>query len=150
MRVLSAFLLALVLSACSTSPGRPQVTQSALKADLDVDNMYVRGVFNWWGASEAFRFSPSSQDNLWTMQAELIADGQAYDFKLSDKNWSPTQNCGSIEANTTVIGLNQSAGLYCAADASNFQFTPQRDGVYLFEITRPSAGFYFLTISFKG
>ena len=89
---LLAVTATLLLSAC-TSSGKialPELPSSSPR--IAVEDLYLRGVFNWWEATPAYRFK---QDGVnWHVNVELIADGQPYDFKLSDSQWTPSQSCG--------------------------------------------------------
>jgi hypothetical protein len=93
--------------------------------------MYLRGVFNWWEVNEAFRLLPESQQDSYAVTIELIADGQPYDFKVADDNWSMSLNCGN-EFDALAMKLGKSAELTCAGDSLNLQFTPSETAMYKF------------------
>jgi len=96
----------------------------------DYSNMYLRGVFNWWEASESFKLLPIAEDT-YAVTIELIADGQPYDFKVADAAWTMSLNCGS-EYKGAVLSLGSEAVLNCEADSLNLQFTPSATGNYRF------------------
>lgn len=95
-------------------------------------SMYLRGVFNWWDATEAFKFKAIDKDTL-IVDIELIADGQPYDFKVADDTWSPDFNCG-LASQSMPMNLNNQVELYCFNDSLNLQFIPLETAVYRFEL----------------
>ncbi len=116
-----------LLASCASSGSSDFFERAQPK---DYTNMYLRGVFNWWEIDEAFKLMPIAEDE-YAVTFELIADGQPYDFKVADVNWSMTLNCGNaFEAEP--IELNQEHRLVCAADSLNLQFTPSETSLYRF------------------
>lgn len=122
------------LSGCSTT-FIEQVSEPK-----DYSQLYVRGVFTWWEADENYRLKLDSEGN-YVASAKLIADGQPYDFKFADANWSPGLNCGSSLGSQSVeIDLTQSLQAECnnpqqaQVDQGSFKFTPKETGTYLFKI----------------
>jgi len=96
--------------------------------------MYLRGVFNWWEADEAFKLI-EQPDGTYMAKVELIADGQPYDFKIADANWSQGYNCGYLEkANDEIISLNRLVKADCNTTTNNFKFTPTHSGRYAFYV----------------
>lgn len=92
--------------------------------------MYLRGIMNWWEASEPYKLTNTEEDiDMYGLEIELIADGQPYDFKLADNAWKNELNCGT-EFGKQEISLNQRKKLYCAGDSANIKFTPQQTGQY--------------------
>lgn len=84
---LTAMLIGLqVLAGCASSGSSDFFSQAEQK---DYSSMYLRGVFNWWEVNETFKLLPNSDDS-YAATIELIADGQPYDFKVADNNWSMT------------------------------------------------------------
>ena len=94
----------LTLSACS-STGSINVPGISSPPEITFSNLYLRGVFNWWEANAPYKFTEGNGG--WQVDVELIADGQPYDFKVSDANWTPSQSCGGkykgqpVTVNTT-------------------------------------------------
>ena len=102
---LLAVTATLLLSAC-TSSGKialPELPSSSPR--IAVEDLYLRGVFNWWEATPAYRFK---QDGVnWHVNVELIADGQPYDFKLSDNTMPATKMpSGTRTANVIRVRFN--------------------------------------------
>lgn len=117
------------LSACS-STSIPYINDSA-KLDRV---MYLRGVFNWWEADDSFKLI-KQPDGSYMTSVELIADGQPYDFKIADANWSQGFNCGYLhKSNDEVVTLNRLLKADCNTTANNFKFTPKQTGSYSFYV----------------
>ncbi|WP_245953191.1 hypothetical protein [Alteromonas aestuariivivens] len=132
-----------MLSACSSQP-LSSIPGLGSGPDINFDNQYLRGVFNWWEASPAYRLSAGS--NGWYVDVELIADGQPYDFKLSDSLWTPNNTCGARYNGQSPL-LQTPLYLICGSDAQNLQFTPSTTGVYRFVFNPASGGEVQLVIS---
>ena len=126
---LSVVALCLVgLSACSTRSARDLIT---FEPDKNYQDMYLRGIFNWWEANEQFKFTRVSPD-IYTITIELIADGQPYDFKVADASWTPEFNCG-LEYSPRQIALYDQVELVCEQTSQNIQFVPSETGRFTFE-----------------
>ncbi|WP_088329281.1 hypothetical protein [Lacimicrobium sp. SS2-24] len=120
-------LLILSVTACSSLP-------QVITPEAPPEELYLRGVFNWWEAEESFKLYKIS-DRLYSAETELIADGQPYDFRIADADWSKGANCGYAEkATDEVIKLNREVGADCYTINNNFKFTPKETGVYQFLI----------------
>jgi hypothetical protein len=132
---------AVLLTGCAV-PSTSELFSSA--PEKDYSNLYLRGVFNWWEATEPFKFEPVNEDIL-AVQIELIADGQPYDFKVADATWSPAYNCG-LGLQSMSLTLDQSVELYCFNDSLNLQFTPFETAVYRFELDISNNQYPELTI----
>lgn len=115
------------LSACSTRSARDLIS---FEPDKNYKDMYLRGVFNWWEATEQFKLTRVSSD-LYTITIELIADGQPYDFKVADANWTPAFNCG-FEYAPKRVELSDSVELVCEQTSQNIQFIPSETGMFEF------------------
>jgi len=117
---------ALSLGGCGATDGGDGATDMS-------KTMFLRGVFTWWDAEEEFRIKRVDGD-LYKASAELVADGQPYDFKFADAGWTSGKNCGykSKEDETVEIGKKSKAN--CSSVFENFKFTPAEDGVYTFYI----------------
>jgi len=92
----------------------------------------------------------SSNDQIqagqWTVDVELIADGQPYDFRLSDAKWTPSQSCGGKYKGQPVM-IGSTVYLVCEQGSENLQFTPSSTGTYRFTVTAASAGEVALVVS---
>jgi hypothetical protein len=116
------------LSACSTRSARELIS---FEPDKNYQDMYLRGVFNWWEATEQFKLNRVSPD-IYTITIELIADGQPYDFKVANASWTPEFNCG-FEYAPEQVELNDSVELICEQTSQNIQFVPSETGMFTFE-----------------
>ena len=104
------------------------------ETEVNYQEMYVRGVFTWWEADENYRLVQVN-DKVFAANAKLIADGQPYDFKFADANWTPGTSCGSAEGNASVaLGLEDKVLADCQNPQGNFKFTPDETGTYGFVI----------------
>ncbi|MCU7553623.1 hypothetical protein OCL06_03290 [Alteromonas sp. ASW11-19] len=136
----------LTLSACS-STGSISVPGMSSEPDIAFSELYLRGVFNWWEASPDYQFTQGNGG--WQVDVELIADGQPYDFKVSDENWSPAQSCGG-KYKGQPVSLNSTSYLVCAGDSETLQFTPTETGTYRFTIMAASGNEIRLLITRRG
>lgn len=125
----------LMLTACATPNFIPQTSEDTV-SDIQLSKVYVRGIFNWWEAEPAYLLSKGS-DGAYSITMELIADGQPYDFRLSDEYWSPSNSCGG--AVVTPINENERFELYCNGSSRNLQFTPTTTGIYKFSVYQKAA-----------
>jgi len=143
-RYIVTLFFAFLLTGCTSSGGIsiPQLPSST--PSIAFDSLYLRGVFNWWEATPAYKFKQGS--GSWYVDVELIADGQPYDFKLSDANWSPSQSCGAKYKGQPVM-IEATVYLICQQNADNLQFTPSSTGIYRFSISAASAGEVTLIIT---
>ncbi|GAB3026023.1 early set domain-containing protein [Bowmanella dokdonensis] len=109
-------------------------SQPEIAAPQTPQELYLRGVFTWWEADENFKLQ-QVDDDLYKAEAELIADGQPYDFRFADSQWSSGANCGYLnKAQDEVVGLGKRVSATCHAVNNNFKFTPRETGVYEFFI----------------
>jgi len=143
MNVLSSLKLSIValsmltLAACSSNPiARIDTTQSL---NQHVGDLFLRGVFNWWEASNTFQFQNIGNDKL-SVTVELIADGQPYDFKVADSKWTPFLNCGQAQ-NQGTLELDKAVLLVCQENSLNLQFMPSVTGRFTFILDVSSPGF---------
>lgn len=101
----------------------------------DYDEMYLRGVFTWWEADENYKLVKLDGSNIYYSSAELVADGQPYDFKFADENWSPGYRCGYlIKDEDEVVTEGVRVKVNCDTPVDNFKFTPPTTGIYNFYI----------------
>tara|TARA_B100002049_G_C16037902_1_gene357555 strand:+ start:776 stop:1207 length:432 start_codon:yes stop_codon:yes gene_type:complete len=141
LRLTLILLFALFITACSTSPSKPG---HAPVSEVEFSNLYLRGVFNWWEASASYQLKRSASG--WYVDVELIADGQPYDFRLSDKHWSSGQTCGSEYQGERII-TEQTTYLICGDASQNLQFTPGQTGVYRFRFAESTNNRISLSIA---
>jgi hypothetical protein len=117
------------LSACSTRSARELIS---FESNKNYQDMYLRGVFNWWEATDQFKFNRVSPD-LYTITIELIADGHPYDFKVADASWTSEFNCG-LQYSARRIELYDPVELICEQASQNIQFVPSDTGLFTFEL----------------
>ncbi|MFC4698798.1 hypothetical protein ACFO4O_01305 [Glaciecola siphonariae] len=142
LHTLSLLTVVGLLGACSSS-GNSQLFNSV--PDKDYSDVYLRGVFNWWEATDAFKFRELDANTM-VVELDLIADGQPYDFKVADSTWSPAFNCG-LPASGPLMQLNNEVELYCFNDSLNLQFIPAETGKYRFELDISNNQYPELTVS---
>jgi hypothetical protein len=143
-RITVLVIATLFMSGCATQLDKQVDIYSA---QLEEDRLYVKGTFNWWGVNEAFRFtSLAGKSNSWFVDVDLIDDGNLYDFKLADENWSPSQTCGAYSTKE-VLQIKQATKLFCDSASQNFQFSPIGNGKYRLIISKNSQSIYTLSIT---
>jgi hypothetical protein len=132
MRILRLFFSVAsisMLSGCASNILEP--FSSTTKA---YDELYLRGVFTWWEADPKYKLQ-EVQDGRYATTIKLIADGQPYDFKFSDADWTPGLNCGYLNKdNDQLVTLDQAVSSFCDTTGQNFKFTPSETGLYQFSI----------------
>jgi hypothetical protein len=127
-RLLKVTLFSFLISGCASNV-IPTFTSSP-----DYSQLYLRGVFTWWEADEKYKLVEVSEDKFAT-EIRLIADGQPYDFRFADVNWSPELNCGYARVNLDqIVKLGISVKANCQSQDENFRFTPRDTGLYQFSI----------------
>jgi len=126
--IVSVAIIASLLSGCATN-----VIDSFIK-EKNYDDLYLRGVFSWWEADEKYKLVERS-DQVYSTTIELIADGQPYDFKFADANWSPGKNCGYASESDKVIVVGHSVRSNCDTTDENYRFTPTETGTFQFTIS---------------
>jgi len=139
-----AFLLFVaLLSGCSS---RSVVSLPGLMdpPEIKFEDLYLRGVFNWWEANAKYQLTDGPQG--WYVDVDLIADGQPYDFRLSDGFWTPDQTCGARYRGQVVLN-QEPLYMVCGTDSENLQFTPQKTGLYRFTFTPASGGEVMLLVT---
>ncbi|MEQ9545023.1 MAG: hypothetical protein RIK85_03355 [Marinobacter sp.] len=116
----------IAVSGCATTGGERDYS----------DSLYLRGQFAWWDALPEYKVN-KVDSGLYRTEVKLKADGQPYEFKFGDANWSTGTNCGYLsEKEDKVVTLDKPVNANCSAVFENFRFTPPENGVY---------GFYFDT-----
>lgn len=123
----STVIFAGFLSGCATN-----VIDSFVK-EQNYDGLYLRGVFSWWEADEKYKLVEIA-DQVYAASIELIADGQPYDFKFADANWTPGMNCGYANESDRVIVVGDPVNSDCETTDENFRFTPSETGTFQFRI----------------
>ncbi len=113
-----------ITAGCATSGGRDYS-----------DSLYLRGQFAWWDALPEYKVK-QVENGLYRTEVELKADGQPYEFKFGDANWSSGTNCGYLSEEDKDVELNKPVKANCSAVFENFRFTPPETATY---------GFYFDT-----
>jgi hypothetical protein len=132
--------LSSLLSGCATN-----VIDSFIK-ESNYEGLYLRGVFSWWEADEKYKLIELS-DQVYSTTIELIADGQPYDFKFADSNWTPGMNCGYANETDKVIVVSVPVRSNCESTDENFRFTPIETGTFEFTINFNGFGAPKVTIN---
>lgn len=128
-KLLLAALSTMVVAGCSTT----YIEQLILEKDYE--EMFVRGVFTWWEADENYRLKPIIEDSkVFAASAKLIADGQPYDFKFADANWTPGMSCGVQSEQNLQLELDTPVMADCVDPQGSFEYTPFETGTYQFVI----------------
>ncbi|GEM_PF-234671 len=126
---LSLLLCASILaSGCSVTP----IQNEALAVNR-ADFLYLRGNFTWWDTEEHAKVE-RVEGQLYKATVELIADGQPYEFKFADVNWSLGANCGYYQASDQLVTTNNMVTANCSAKFEPFKFVPEETGEYDFFI----------------
>jgi hypothetical protein len=136
----SVAIIASLLSGCATN-----VIDNFIK-EQDYDELYLRGVFSWWEADEKYKLVELSEQ-VYSTTIELIADGQPYDFKFADTNWSPGMNCGYASEADKMIIVGTAVRANCESTDENFRFTPKETGSFKFTINFSGFGAPKVSIS---
>lgn len=126
--ILTLVMSSVFLSACSITPyEKPSLETN--RADF----LYLRGNFTWWDTEEHAKVS-QVEGQLYKATVELIADGQPYEFKFADENWSLGANCGYYDISEQKVTLDNRVTANCNAKFEPFQFVPKETGEYDFFI----------------
>ncbi|TBX24455.1 hypothetical protein TK45_05135 [Bowmanella sp. JS7-9] len=122
--------MALMLSGCST----PIKNYLEMTPRPDYANMYLVGNFTWWEVDNKYQLV-NEFGYRYVADAQLIADGQPYEFKFIDKGWSAGTNCGyAFENKDKTLYEGQWVNANCFSGFENFQFTPEKSGKFRFVI----------------
>ena len=138
----SVFIVAF-LTGCSSNSIVNQLPGVSPTPQVNMSELYLRGVFNWWEATPAYLLSQGREG--WYVDIELIADGQPYDFKVANSVWTPAQTCGGNYQGQQVT-VSDTASLICGDEAQNLQFTPNTTGIYRFIFEKTDADQLELTV----
>ncbi len=118
----------LIISGCSSSLNVSSITSVFSVGHLPSKALYLRGNMSFWDAVPEYRFARDGSNTL-SVNIELFADGQAYEFKIADHDWSAKFNCGSKKS-SKEISVAETAALFCGGNSHNLTFLPRRSGVY--------------------
>lgn len=130
-RLYLLFVGLLILSGCTTTE---IVDGQKSDSEYDYSTLYLRGSFSWWEAEEAYKVVKVS-DSEFKVVVDLVADGQPYDFKFADKNWTNGLSCGYRDKDRDEeIVLGRSASVNCFTPVDNFKFLPDESGKYMFTL----------------
>ncbi|MFT2092817.1 hypothetical protein [Paraglaciecola sp. 2405UD69-4] len=124
---ISSIVLSLLISGCATN------VIEEFAQDKGYDQLYLRGVFSWWEADEQYKLQEIA-DQVYATRIDLIADGQPYDFKFADENWTPGLNCGYASNSNIVVKVGSRNRANCESTDNNFIFTPTETGTFEFSI----------------
>ena len=128
MRLLCSGLLINLLAGCASYTVEPY------RSVRELPDMYLRGVFTWWEADPKYQLK-LKQGSVYATSIELIADGQPYDFKFADANWTPGSSCGyKKKFRDQFITLDKVVLADCDRTDENFKFVPKETGLYEFSI----------------
>lgn len=121
--LLMAGLTAAVLTGCSTGGNNPHQIDKPI---------YLRGVFTWWDAEPQYQMQPvSGKPGVFMTQAQLIADGHPYEWKIGDKGWQCGTDFGYL-SDSSPVKLDEPRTADNCAEFNSFSFTPDQDGTYQF------------------
>jgi hypothetical protein len=127
-RLLCSGLLISLLAGCASYTVEPY------RSVRELPDMYLRGVFTWWEADPKYQLK-LKQGSVYATSIELIADGQPYDFKFADANWTPGSSCGyKKKFRDQFITLDKVVLADCDRTDENFKFVPKETGLYEFSI----------------
>ena len=132
-------LIAIALSACSSTDKQPTSTNSSTKIANNqaqikqtAQQLYLRGSFNLWDYQNEYKLFEINPNTY--SAAAILTKGQRYEFLFSAKDASkPNSNCGHTEK--AQIPLNQKVTASCNNIVlESFVFIPPNDGTYEFFI----------------
>ena len=128
MKKLSAVVLALLLSACSSQVHVTDTQQTTTTVAKELNRpMYLRGDFTLWDAESHYRLK-TSQPGVYSVKAKFMTPGKVYEFKLADEAWAKGFNCGyKVQG---VLQLNQPELADCDTVYNYFSFMPKHKGWY--------------------
>ncbi|WP_111979728.1 hypothetical protein [Algibacillus agarilyticus] len=120
-----ALVAALGLTGCASQP-------NVAKEEDRSEYLYLRGSFTWFDAEESYKVQRET-GQIYKTVVELVADGQAYEFKFADESWSKGKNCGyQDKAQDEVVTIGNKVTANCSAKFEFFRFTPANSGKYNF------------------
>ncbi|MDG1815680.1 MAG: hypothetical protein P8J70_00785 [Glaciecola sp.] len=123
---------AISLSGCATNVNiREYFPVVSTTPSINYEALYLRGIFNWWEAEPAYLVV--SGDDGFYVDVKLIADGQPYDFRFADSNYTSELNCGA-DTPDTPLAQGKTRDLVCVSGSHNLQFIPSETGTYRFKL----------------
>lgn len=82
--------------------------------------LYLCGQFVWWDVLLEYKVK-KVEFGLYWMEVKLKVDGQFYEFKFGDVNWSFGINCGYLlEKDDEIVILNNLVNVNCLVVFENF------------------------------
>lgn len=120
--------LLLGIGGCSSSLNVTDITDVFSAGQLPSKPLYLRGNMSFWDAVPEYKFAKDGSGKL-SVNIELFADGQAYEFKIADSDWSAKYNCGSKKSMKAITMATRST-LFCGGNSHSLTFLPRRSGVY--------------------
>lgn len=128
LKQLYSLMAICLLSGCASYTVEPY------KDIQQIPELYLRGVFTWWEADPQYILKKQG-GSTYATTIELIADGQPYDFKFADKDWTPGSSCGyKSQYRDQKISLGEAVNADCNTTDENFKFVPKETGRYEFSI----------------
>lgn len=141
---IKVLVLVLFISGCSTVATE---NEGSAELSFDYSTLFLRGSFSWWEADENYKVVLVSKD-LYRVVVDLVADGQPYDFKFADKDWTNGLSCGFRDKeDDEIITLNKKVSVNCYTPVDNFIFVPEESGKYIFTIDFSGWGDPRLTVN---
>ena len=132
LRLFSAAVAFISLSGCATNVNiREYFPAVSTAASINYEALYLRGIFNWWEAEPAYKVI-SGTDGFY-VDVKLIADGQPYDFRFADSNYTSELNCGA-DTPDRPLAQDEKLDLVCVSGSHNLQFIPEETGTYRFKL----------------
>ena len=134
-RLAKVVVCAIVSAAITGCASSQKIADALLEEPIDFTNVFLRGSFSWWEADEKFRLNEIGNGE-YAVSVDLVADGQPYDFKFADTDYTPKYTCGFASQQMEVLQEGVEADVSCntAASVDNFKFTPTSSGTYQFKL----------------
>lgn len=132
-KLATTIIFSTALMSCASSQ---KITDALLEEPIDFTKVFLRGSFSWWEADEKYRLTKIAEDQ-YAVSVDLVADGQPYDFKFADSNYTPKYTCGFASKQMEILQEGVEAEVSCntAASVDNFKFTPTSSGTFQFKLT---------------
>ena len=105
------------------------------------EQWYMRSEITWWEARPEFVLQHKEDTDLMTVPFTMIADGNSYHIKVTDKMMSKDKNCGRPANGVIRLQINTWQPLECqylgddiTPLAMAYQFIPLTGASYLLEV----------------